>query len=1029
MKPVFDPGVCVPRDEVLKGELREDMFAAKLNKVLLGEADLVYQDAKHFFENTFVTDGLRTLVREVLGRLSGQEPTNSPFIRLETSFGGGKTHNLIALYHLAQGHADGLPPDVAPKKWLPKSPWPTVGIVGSDMDPANGIDHGDVTTRTLWGELAYQLGKLKGYKLVQKSDEELVAPGTQVLEKLVGDAPTLIMLDEVARYLRAAKAVQTANKKSDLAEQTVAFLMTLIEFAANQQKVAVVITLADSKDAFSEETEALKLELGEAKRVSARQERVITPTGETEIAKIVNHRLFKSIDSKAAEATAREYAAYYTKLAEQETDLPQRAARAEYAADMVQTYPFHPEFLTTLTLKTSTIPNFQRTRGALRLLARVVRRLWELRPPDAYLICIHDLDLGLEDVASDLTSRLERPLFRNVIEADIVSSKKGSPAHCEAIDRRWIEAGKPPYARRTAINVFLNSLTQGIATGVDPADLMLGVLQPGDDPQLVRKALALMLAEEKGDPGTACWFLHWDGYRYTFKTEPSLEKVIQDELAMVGRVKAKTELDRRIQNVWKKGTFNPAYFKSEAVELDDDAGPPKLAIIHYDAATSSAASTAPPDLVTKLFNHKGVLDEYRSFKNNVLFLVADEDQVDRMVDVLQRYLAIGRIVNDADRMREFSEEQRKKLKNMQDGAELEVRIAVTKAYRHLYYPSTDSPRGAGGLAHELLPAQDQGDIEKDQSVVVLRMLKQLQKVLTADDAGMPAQYVKAKAWPHGQASVTTEELRKEFARRIGLKILLDLNQLKKTIKAGASQGTWVYFDTEEQAGYGKPSPSPLVQFSDDALLYTPEEATRLGIRIKGTEQAAQECPLCHQIPCVCGDKETEEQETEPGQRKRLRAHAEGPPAQVFQAIADQFHDAGAKMLRRLLIRCEGVGKEGAADARAMGLAIPQLGKGSYHIEQTMGAEFGADGDAEKFSLNFVGSWDRYKRVKQLTDAFGQEASKVNVRTTLRATFEDGLATDSDQFQTMRDVFTSLGMGKLSVDAEEAEEPSGGAKQS
>lgn len=1027
MKVVFD--ACVPRKEVLKGELREDMFAAKLNKVLLGEADPIYQDAKRFFENTFVTDGLRTLVREVLGRLSGQEPTNSPFIRLETSFGGGKTHNLIALYHLAQGHADGLPSDVAPKKWLPKSPWTAVGIVGSDMDPGNGIDHGEVTTRTLWGELAYQVGKLKGYKLVQKSDEELVAPGTQVLEKLVGDTPTLIMLDEVARYLRAAKAVPTANKKSDLAEQTVAFLMTLIEFAASQPKVALVITLADSKDAFSEETEALKLELGEAKKISARQERVITPTGETEIAKIVNHRLFSTIKADAAEETARTYAAYYAKLAEQDTDMPQRATRAEYATDMAQTYPFHPELLSTLTLKTSTIPNFQRTRGALRLLARVVRRLWELRPADAHLICIHDLDLELDDVASDLTSRLERPLFRNVIEADIVSSKKGSPAHCEAIDRRWVEAGKPPYARRTAINVFLNSLTQGIATGVDPADLMLGVLQPGDDPQLIRKALALMLAEEKGDPGTACWFLHWDGFRYTFKTEPSLEKVIQDELAMVGRVKAKTELDRRIHNVWKKGTFEPKYFPSEAVELDDDAGPPKLAIIHYDAATSSAAGTTPPDLVTKLFNHKGVLDEYRGFKNNVLFLVADEDQIDRMVDVVQRYLAVGRIVTDADRMREFSEEQRKKLKNMQDAAELDVRIAITKAYRYLYYPSTDSPRGAGGLARELLPAQDQGDIEKDQSAVVLRVLKQLQKVLTADDAAMPAQYVKAKAWPHSQASVTTEELRKEFCRRIGLKILLDVNQLKKTIKAGASQGTWIYFDAEEQVGYGKPSPAPLVQFSDDALLYTAEEAARLGVRIKGTEQTPQECALCHHIPCVCGDEDDKDEGTEPGQRKRLRARGDGPPAQVFQAIADQFHDAGAKTVKRLFIRCEGVGKEGAADARALGLAVPQLGKGAYHIEQAMSAEFGEAADAEKFSLTFVGSWDRYKRVKQLTDAFGQEASKVNVRAVLRATFEDGLAIDSDQFATMRDVFSSLGMGKLSIDAEEAEETSAAEKGS
>lgn len=1017
MKVVFDADACVPRDEVLKGELREEMFAAKLKGVVEGSADPIYGNAKLFFENTYPTEGLRTLAQEVLGRLSGQKPTNSPFIRLETSFGGGKTHNLIALYHLAQGHAEGAPGDLVPKGWVPKSPWKTVGLVGSDMDPGNGIAHGDVTTRTLWGELAYQLGGRDGYELIRKSDEGLVSAGAQFLEKLVGDQPALIMLDELARYLRAAKAVATANKKSDLAEQAVAFLMTLIEFAASRERVAVVITLADSKDAFGDETESLKLELAEAKHISARQERVITPTGETEIARIVNHRLFQSIDATAAEQVATAYAAYYTRLAEQEPELPQRATRAEYAAEIVQTYPFHPEFLSTLTLKTATIPNFQRTRGALRLLAQVVRRVWQTRLADAYLICTHDLDLGVDDIANDLTSRLERPLFRSVIEADIAGAKKGAPAHCQGIDRRWLEAGKPPYARRTAINIFLHSLTQGIATGVDPADLMLGVLQPGDDPQLIRKALALMLAEEKGDPGTACWFLHWDGHRYSFKTEPSLEKVIQDELAMVGRVKAKTDLDRRIHQVWKKGTLDPKYFPAEAAELDDDAGAPKLAVIHYDAVTCSAANTAPPDLVAKLFNHKGILDEYRSYKNNVVLLVADEDQVDRMVDVLQRYLAIGRIVSDADRLGEFSDEQRKKLKGMQDSAELDVRVAITRAYRHLYYPSADGPKAWGGLAHELLPAQDQGDIEKDQSAVVLRVLKQLQKVLTADDSPLPAAYVKAKAWPQGAVSLSTEDLRKEFTRRIGLRMLLDLNQLKKTVKAGVSQGTWVYFDAEEQAGYGKTSPAPLVQLSDDALLYTCEEAARLNLRIKGTEAPPQQCPLCGQIPCVCGDQEEGKEELEPGEKPPVRGQAEGPPAQVFQAIADQFHDAGATKIRRLTIRCEGTGRDGAADSRAIGLAIPQLGKGSYHVEQTMNAEFGAAPDSERFSLTFAGSWDRYKRVKQLTDAFGQEAAKLTVRTTLRATFDDGLEVDSDQFQTMRDVFASLDMGKLWVDAE------------
>lgn len=276
MKTVFE--TCVPRSEVLSGDLREEMFAARLKDVIDGKADPVYGDAQRFFENTFPTSGLKTLVKEVTGRLSGNEPTNSSFIRLETSFGGGKTHNLIALWHLSQGHAKGLPEGIIPPDWVPTQPWQTAGVVGSDLDPANGIDHGDAVTHTLWGEIAYQIGGKEGYELVKKSDEGFVAPGTQVFERLVGDQPALIMLDEVARHLRAAKAIPTGNKKSDLAEQTVAFLMSLIEFSGSREKVCVVLTLADSQDAFGGETEDLGIELTEALRLSARKERIITPT-------------------------------------------------------------------------------------------------------------------------------------------------------------------------------------------------------------------------------------------------------------------------------------------------------------------------------------------------------------------------------------------------------------------------------------------------------------------------------------------------------------------------------------------------------------------------------------------------------------------------------------------------------------------------------------------------------------------------------------------------------------------------------
>ena len=1013
LKTVFQ--TCEPRPEVLTGELREEIFAARLRDVMDGKADPVYQDPPTFFDNTYPTEGLRLLLDEALGRLTGAKPANNAVIRLETAFGGGKTHNLIALYHAAHGFTPG--PTFVDSALIPRrGAARVVGVVGSDLQPRDGLDHGDATTYTLWGELAYQLGGAAGYAHAAGGDQDRSAPGTGLLEKLIGDDTALIMLDEIARHLRAAKTVPTATGKSDLAEQTVAFLMSLFEFAASRERVAVVYTLADPQDAFGQETDELRQALAETRRISARQERVITPTGETEISAIVTHRLFRDIDRAEGQATAAAYTVYFKKILDQGADLPARAARAEYLQEMVNDYPFHPELLTTLNRKTSTIPNFQKTRGALRLLAMVIRRLWETRPPDAWLIHPYHLDLAVEDIANDLTSRLERPAFKQVIEADIVSPKLGSPAHAQAVDAPWLDAGKPPYARRTATTAFLHSLTQGIATGVDPADLALAVLQPGDDPTMVSKA-----TERLYDSG---WFFDWDGHRYRFKTEPSLNKIITDEMGLVGRTKAKAELDRRIRGVWKTGYFKPVTFPSEAGDVDDDADKPKLAVIHYDAATSTAGATAPPDLVRKIFDHAGSLEGYRRFKNNLLFLVADDDQVDNMVQVAQRYLAIGRITGDAERLSEFHVEQRKKLKKMGEAAELDVRVAITKAYRYLYYPSADAPQkhsvpnSVWPLARETLPPQDQGEVNQDQSNVVLRVLKQLQKVLTADDPTLPAAFVKAKAWDAGQVSLSTEELGRAFARRMGLRILLDLNQLKKTVRNGINQGTWVYYDTAEQIGYGSASPAPMVQISDDVILYTPEEAQRLSLRIKGEGPVAPEetcpicgrpanqcicgqaCPVCGQDPCVCA--------------RRVRLHAEGAPARAFQGLLDQCHDQGVTGLSRLFVRIEGQGREGATEARAMGLAIPQLGKGQYRVEQSFNAEFG---QGESLSVAFNGDWDRYKRLKQVTDAFGQEASKLLARTTLRADFPDGLAVDSDQFQTVHEVFTTLGFGRMVLDAE------------
>jgi len=185
---------CQPRNEVLRGELREQQFAASLTRVFRREADPVYGEPTSFFQNTYPTGGLKSLLREALGRLTGRKGANSPVIRVETSFGGGKTHNLIGLLHVCREPEVARQfPDFVPTDLLPDKPVRLVaGVVGGDLDPANGVDHGKVRTYTLWGELAFQLGGDEGYEVVRESDEQRVAPGTQVWEKLIGGEPALV---------------------------------------------------------------------------------------------------------------------------------------------------------------------------------------------------------------------------------------------------------------------------------------------------------------------------------------------------------------------------------------------------------------------------------------------------------------------------------------------------------------------------------------------------------------------------------------------------------------------------------------------------------------------------------------------------------------------------------------------------------------------------------------------------------------------------------------------------------------------
>lgn len=322
---------CTPRAEIQAGEIAQEIFAAKIRPVVEGNAPLVYQDANTFFANTFPTNGIKTLIREVFGRLTGAT-AGSPVIRLETSFGGGKTHDEIALWHICkQGRAIAGLDRFTELTNIPEYTTQVAAVDGRDLDPENGVYHPDsgIATYTLWGEIAYQVGGIRGYELLKKSDESGISPGTSVLERLVEGQPTVIVLDEVARHLRAAKAKAIGNGQSNLAQQVVAFLFSLMDLAAASNHIVFVYSLASASDTFSEET----TELNEAIRASARQERVLSPSTDVEVYNIVKQRVFESVSQDAAKAAASEYLTAYRSA---KIDLPDGCKDASYAQAIEQ---------------------------------------------------------------------------------------------------------------------------------------------------------------------------------------------------------------------------------------------------------------------------------------------------------------------------------------------------------------------------------------------------------------------------------------------------------------------------------------------------------------------------------------------------------------------------------------------------------------------------------------------------------------------------------------------------------------------
>ncbi|MBT6612314.1 MAG: ATP-binding protein, partial [Deltaproteobacteria bacterium] len=387
--------IARPHTDVLEGSFKQSEFAADISQVASGAASAEYQDPEKFFLRTYITEGMRLLLISVAQRLTGQG--GDPVIQLQTAFGGGKTHTMLAVMHLAQrivttDKLEGIPP-ILDAAGINELPIAKIAVIdGIKLSPSQPQVHGLITANTLWGELAWQLLGEEGYAMVAESDADGTSPGKEVLRQLIEKAsPCVILIDELLAFIRQLEAGQ--QFKAGTFDSNLSFIQALTEAMKLVPNAMLLASLPESElevgGTMGQRT------LNSLEKYFARVESVWKPVASREAFEIVRRRLFEYAgDPSEVTSVSRQFFDYYRANSEK---FPIETQANDYFERLCQSYPIHPEIFDRLYEDWSTLDKFQRTRGVLQYMAIVIHHLWNSDNRDA-LIMPGSIDLDDSNV-------------------------------------------------------------------------------------------------------------------------------------------------------------------------------------------------------------------------------------------------------------------------------------------------------------------------------------------------------------------------------------------------------------------------------------------------------------------------------------------------------------------------------------------------------------------------------------------------------------------------------------------------------
>lgn len=806
--------VAVPREDLRKRKpLDAAQFAVHLDRVVAREAPPEYIDAERFLARTFITDGLKRFAGEVLRRLAGEREGANAVLNLVTAFGGGKTHALTLLYHLAQLGPDArsLPgvPELLDAAMLDEVPAAAVAVfVGTDWDAVQGrAGRGEPRRRTPWGDIAWQLAQQVGdqglFDAVAQQDEARVRPGKEVIRRfLPSDRPVLILMDEVMNFVAAARGIAVEN--STLASQFYGFVHNLTEEADSRDRVCVVVSLPKSELEMSADDE------GDFRRLSKVTTRVAEPyvlAKDLEIPEIVRRRLFDDAGSAAEIATtARAYARWLIDHRDQvPTWFPVDRAENVFAA----TYPFHPTVLSVFERKWQSLPSFQRTRGILRLLAQWVSIAYEEGFKGAHEDPL--LSLG--------TAPLEDQFFRaavleqlgtEALQPAIISDIAGEQAHAERLDANAPETlGRARIHRKVASAIFFESSGGQARDRATLPEIRLAVGAP--DLEIGNIETALEALRE------TCYYLTAEGTEYRFSTRANLNKLLADRRAALGDAEVEEHARAVAQQVFSdaRGVHHPfdvVLFPREAREVPDTPAL-RLVVLAPDESWSDATAAR----IEEWMERYGAGP--RRFRNALVWAIADASG--DLLEAARKHLAWLSLEDEAD-TRGFDEVERSQLRESRIRAEQALKEAVWRSYRWLAFLGHD-----GTIKHEDLGMLHSSAAPSMQALIQARM-KQADELT---DALGPQRVV--QNWPFAGGSkapeLSTKALRDAVYSSPRFTRLSNPEALKETIAKGVTQGLFGYARKDDSGFTSVVIAGPVgeIEFSDDVLLVLAERARAL----------------------------------------------------------------------------------------------------------------------------------------------------------------------------------------------------------